>query len=271
MKNIMIIAFAAILFTAESAFAQKKETRNVGSFSKISFGVPGKLYLRQGNDEKVELEGDADVLERVETIVSGTHLDIRPKGKMINWNWGGKQITAYVTMKNIEGISVSGSGDIVGEGIFNAGDLDLNVSGSGNLTVQANASGNMDADISGSGNLSVKGKGRSLDSSLSGSGTLALSLAVANDVSFNISGSGKIDASGSSQRVKVSISGSGKIRAADFDTKICNIKIAGSGDVEIGVQDELDANISGSGSVTYRGNPGKINSHSAGSGKVRKM
>jgi len=271
MQKIIILALVATLFSAEGALGQKKETRNVASFSKLNFGVPGKLYLKQGNVEKVELEGDADILEKIETEVSGNHLNIRSKVKFKDWNWSGQQITAYVTMKNIEGISVSGSGDIIGEGVFQSGDLDLKISGSGNLTVQANASGSMEAAISGSGNLEVKGKSRSFNSKASGSGNLTMALTVSNDVSFSISGSGKIYAEGSSEIVKVSISGSGKILGADFETKICNIKIAGSGDVEIGVKDELDANISGSGSVRYRGNPGKLNSNSAGSGKVSKM
>jgi hypothetical protein len=271
MKKFKIFVLAVLLFGIQGTYAQKRETRNVGSFSKISFGVPGKLYLKQGNTEKVELEGDADILEKIETVVNGNHLDIRPKGKMINWNWGGKQITAYVTMKTIQGVAVSGSGDVIGEGVFQASDLDLKISGSGNLAVQANATGDMQANVSGSGNLEVKGKSRNFESSQSGSGNITASMEAAQNVSFSISGSGKIEAKGSSEKVKVSISGSGKILAADFDTKVCIVKIAGSGDVEISVQDELDASISGSGSVTYKGNPDKINSHSAGSGKVRKM
>jgi hypothetical protein len=51
----------------------------------------------------------------------------------------------------------------------------------------------------------------------------------------------------------------------------CDIRISGSGDVEVNVKESLEANISGSGSVTYRGNPAHVNSHSSGSGKVRKM
>ena len=41
--------------------------------------------------------------------------------------------------------------------------------------------------------------------------------------------------------------------------------------VEINVKDALDANISGSGSVSYKGNPSQLNSHASGSGHVRKM
>ena len=269
MQKVIILALAVSLLMTENALSQKKETRNVASFSELSFGVPGKLYLKQGTTEKVELEGDADILEKIETVVTGNQLHIRHKEK--NHSWNGQQITAYVTMKNIEGIGVSGSGDIIGEGIFSSDNIDLKVSGSGNLTVQANASGEMDADISGSGNIDVKGKSKSFDSDMSGSGKLTMSVTVTNDASFNISGSGKISAEGSSETVKVSISGSGKILGADFETKVCNIKIAGSGDIEIGVRDEINADIAGSGHVSYRGNPSKVHSNSAGSGKVRKM
>ena len=39
----------------------------------------------------------------------------------------------------------------------------------------------------------------------------------------------------------------------------------------INVKNELDANITGSGNVRYKGNPSKVNSHAAGSGNVRKL
>jgi hypothetical protein len=37
------------------------------------------------------------------------------------------------------------------------------------------------------------------------------------------------------------------------------------------VKSELDANISGSGTVSYKGSPSHVNGNSSGSGKVRKM
>lgn len=270
MQKIIIAVFAALLITG-GALAQKKEKRNVDSFSKLSFGVPGKLYLKQGSTESVELEGEADILEKIETEVSGGRLSIRPRDKWSKFNWGGHRITVYVTMKNIEGVAVSGSGDLIGEGVFNTNDLELKVSGSGNLTAQANASGSMDIGISGSGNLDVKGKCKSLDSRMSGSGNLSMALDIDGDASFGLSGSGKVDASGSSEKSSISISGSGRIHGADFATKICKVKISGSGDVEITVKEELETSISGSGSVSYRGDPSRLNTHSAGSGKVRKM
>lgn len=251
--------------------AQKKETRDVSSFTKVNYRIHGKLFIRQGNTQKVELEGDADLLQKIETEVSGGKLSIGMKDKMWNWNSGNQKLTVYITVKNLEGMYLSGSGDVVGETAFNTGDMEIKIGGSGNLKMEVNATGELEADISGSGDLDLKGKCSRFDSNVSGSGKAILAVTVSGEASFGISGSGKISATGSSDKVKTSISGSGKLLAADFATKSCHVRISGSGDVEINVKDELDASISGSGSVSYKGDPSRVNSHSSGSGKVRKL
>jgi Putative auto-transporter adhesin, head GIN domain len=271
MKTLTVLALVSLVFVSIETIAQNKETRNVTSFSELAFGVPGTLHLKQGATESVVLEGDPDILEKIETEVKGNRLVIKAQDRWYRWNWGNNKITAYVTMKTIRALNVGGSGNLIGEGRFSADDLDLRVSGSGNIDVEADARGQIEADVSGSGNISLKGKCDNIDSDVSGSGKVRLGVAVSDQASFGVSGSGKIEASGSANRVKISISGSGGLRGANFETKVCDIHIAGSGDVEIGVIDELDANISGSGSVAYRGNPNKVHSHSSGSGKVRKL
>jgi hypothetical protein len=98
-----------------------------------------------------------------------------------------------------------------------------------------------------------------------------MNIAIAERASFGISGSGKIQATGSAQEVRATISGSGEVLAANFVVESCDVRISGSGDVEINVIKALDANISGSGTVSYKGNPAHVNSHSSGSGSVRKL
>ena len=262
------------ILSMSTMMAQTKETRNVSAFTKISFRVPGKLYLRQGSPQKVEVEGKKDVLEKLETEVDGNRLIIGREGKgWMDWSWGDDddKVNVYITVKDIEGLSVSGSGDLISQGKITASDLDLNVSGSGSLQLEASVSGDVEADVSGSGEIILKGTCRNYDSDVSGSGRVDLDVAIADKASFGVSGSGKIQASGSANEVKASISGSGKVLAANLETNKCEVRISGSGDVEINVKSELDANISGSGSVTYKGNPSHVNSHASGSGHVRKM
>ncbi len=272
MKKILITYFALFLALSIS-FAQTKETRNVETFTKIAFRVPGKLYLKQGPEQKVELEGSKEILSKIETEVSGGRLSIgRESENWKMWNWDNDdKIVVYVTVKDLEGVSVSGSGDLIGESKFKTGDLNLNVSGSGSLQLEADASGDLGADVSGSGRIDFKGNCKDLESKVSGSGKVSVALSSANKVEVGVSGSGKVMANGNAKEIKTNISGSGEVLAADLQVERCEVRISGSGDVEVNVKSELDATISGSGSVSYKGNPGHVNSHASGSGKVRKM
>jgi hypothetical protein len=231
------------------------------------------LYLRQGAEQKVELEGSSEILSKIETNVSGGRLSIgRDNDSWKMWNWNNEdRIVVYVTVKDLEAVSVSGSGDLIGESKFKTNGLDLNVSGSGSLTLEADARGELGANVSGSGRIDFKGSCNNVDSKVSGSGKVVMGLASANRVVVGVSGSGKIMANGNAKEIKANISGSGEVLAADLQVDSCEIRISGSGDVEVNVKNALDATISGSGSVSYKGNPSQVNSHSSGSGKVRKM
>ncbi len=272
MKKILI-TYLVLFFALTISFAQNKETRKVDTFTKIAFRVPGKLYLRQGTEQKVELEGSKEILDKIETNVSGGRLSIgRESENWKMWNWDkDDKIVVYITVKDLEAVSVSGSGDLIGESKFKTGDLNLNVSGSGSLQLEADASGELGADVSGSGSIDFKGNCKDLDSKVSGSGKVSLELASAGKVAVGVSGSGKVIASGNAKEIRTNISGSGEVLAANLQVDRCEVRISGSGDVEVNVKSELDATISGSGSVSYKGNPTQVNTHSSGSGKVRKM
>lgn len=273
MKKITILALVLLLGPLFLQ-AQTKEVRKVDSFTRINFRVPGKLYLRQGAVTKVEIEGDRDFLEEVETRVEGEKLIIGKEGGWKDWGWNwdnDDKVNVYITMPTLEGLSVSGSGDLIAETKFTVEDLDLNVSGSGSLQIEADAKGEVGADVSGSGDINLTGRCQRFESHVSGSGRIKMSESISEIASFGVSGSGRIEASGTVPEVKTSISGSGKLLAANFETDKCDIRISGSGDVEINVKTELDAHISGSGTVNYRGNPSHVNSHASGSGHVRKM
>jgi hypothetical protein len=269
MKKLLL---AVLLLTSSVVFSQNRETRNVSSFNRIAFRIPGKLILKQGSPQKVELEGNRELLSKIETEVDGDKLSIGRENRWMDWNWGKEdRVTVYITVPSIEGLSVSGSGDLVCEGKFTTGDLKLAVSGSGSLQIEASASGEIEANVSGSGRLQVGGNCKSFESDVSGSGRVIVNAKIDGAADVEISGSGKIEASGSAQSIKASISGSGRVNASNLEVDKCTVRISGSGDVEIHVKSELDANISGSGTVSYKGNPSHVNGHSSGSGKVRKM
>jgi hypothetical protein len=234
MKRLLILSalFLAITVTTGSAANQSdvKETRNVSDFTKVSFGVSGNLYINFGPEFKVVLEGEKRYVEDVITEVSGGKLVI----KMENWrmnNWRNEKVTVYVTMPELNGLGVSGSGKAEIKEAFKTDDLYLNVSGSGKLYISDITASSLDCGISGSGDIILGG-------------------------------------SGSCSKAKISISGSGNYMGESLKTGTAEVHISGSGNCTCNVTESLKASVSGSGNVSYEGSP-KIDAHVSGSGKVR--
>ena len=270
MKN--FISFILILISV-SVFAQSREKRDVGGFQAVTFAFPGTLYLKQGASTSVELSGSKELLEKIETEVEGSRLIIRRKEIFRNWNsWGDDlgKLTVRVTLPKLTGVSVMGSGKAIGESTFKSGALAVKVSGSGSIDLEAEAE-ETETDVSGSGQIHLKGIFSSVDATISGSGKITLNGAVQGTLSSGISGSGKLEASGTAKTLRSSISGSGKVAGFTLAVENCFARISGSGTVEISATKEIDAEISGSGTVLYKGNPDHVSSHSSGSGKVKKV
>lgn len=272
MKKVSLLAL--ILIATISVQAQKKQVVDVPVFKKIGFGGAGTVYVRQGSPQKVELEGSEETLDKYEVKVDGDKLIIRPEQRWNDWSWGWgdeARITVTITVKDINGLSVAGSGDLIAETKITTDELDLKVSGSGSLKAEIVVSGDLEADVSGSGDIEVKGTAGSFDSDISGSGNVNASVSISGASTFSIAGSGKIIIDGKSSDLEARISGSGNIRGENFQVEKCTVKVAGSGNVSIHVTDDLDVSIAGSGDVRYKGDPKKVNNHSSGSGSVRKI
>ncbi len=219
--------FLALFFITLSGFAQVKENRDLDNFSSVSFGVAGEIIIEQGTQFSVSLEGDQELLDAISTKVSNGKLLIRKP----DWRKArNKKLTVYITMPEIEGLSMSGSGLLKNEGALNCDRLNISVSGSGSIR---------------------------------------LSQLSADEVSIRISGSGSVTAEGSgADLTDIGISGSGSISAENFKLNKADVSISGSGRCKVWVEDSLVARISGSGSLYYKGDP-NIDAKSSGSGRVK--
>jgi hypothetical protein len=235
MKRGIILSALILSIAVSSGFAGNqsgdKETRNVSGFTKVNFGVSGNLYINIGPEFKVVLEGEKRYLDEVLTEVSGGKLVI--KNERNNWRFNNNEkITAYITMPELNGLGVSGSGKAEIKDAVKTGDLGLSVSGSGKLYTS-------DLNVS------------SLDCSISGSGDIIIS------------------GNGTASRADISISGSGNYDGEPLKIETAEIHISGSGNCTCNVTETLKASVSGSGNVTYSGGSPKIDARVSGSGKVR--
>ena len=225
-----LLTFTAILCVC-MAGAQKRNV-DVGSFTELSLGIPANVYVKQGSDEKVEIDCDDDIFDEIDFEMRGDKLVIKREG---DWKWGNSwkrsEVDVYVVMKDIEGLSVSGSGNLQSDGLLKTDDIELAVSGSGDMELKLSST----------------------------------------DMELRISGSGSINLEGDAEEVDTRISGSGRVKAEDMTVEVFEASISGSGSCYITVTEEVNAKISGSGSIYYAGDPKRVVSNSSGSGKVRKI
>ncbi len=106
---------------------------------------------------------------------------------------------------------------------------------------------------------------KTLTLNVTGSGDIKLDDVVIENIFSEVVGSGDIECFGSALNAELIVKGSGDIRKRNFLTKFCNATVSGSGDIRINVSDELYAKVSGSGDITYWGNPHKVVEQISGS------
>ena len=226
---ILTVFIFCITVTASLAGRQpdEKETRDLKGFTKVSFGVSGNMYINIGPEFKVVLEGDKSVLKDIVTDVSGGRLIVKKDNWRLNFN---ERVTVYITMPEIRGLGVSGSGRAEIKDAVKADDLTLSVSGSGKIFTNHFSVHDLNSSISGSGDIIV--------------------------------------GEGDAVRGSISISGSGNYTGENAKIGSVDISVSGSGNCVTNVTESLKASVSGSGNVTYEGNP-RVDARVSGSGKVK--
>lgn len=103
---------------------------------------------------------------------------------------------------------------------------------------------------------------------LSGSGMMTISGVRAALLTVSLPGSGILRASGTATRLEVTLSGSGEALLTQLTAGQVRASVAGSGLIKVTATASLYAAISGSGAISYSGNPGRVTTSITGSGAV---
>lgn len=104
--------------------------------------------------------------------------------------------------------------------------------------------------------------------SLAGSGEADISGLDGPAFSVALSGSGDVEAHGTAEQVSVTVAGSGDVHLFDLAAKRANVSVTGSGDIEVNAANELSASVMGSGDISYKGTPAKLEKNVLGSGDI---
>lgn len=227
-----MLAAIVLLAGSQQIIAQTSQKRNVSAFTEISLKIDANVHLKQGDLQSVEVKGAESTLNRLITDVKDRTLVIKYPSDTWFSNWNPGKVDIYVTMPQIDDLTVSGSGSIVSEERIESRILSLLVSGSGNLKITDLKAEKVTVTLSGSGNVHLSGEG-------------------------------------SADEFKVSISGSGNVKAFDLPANKVDVKISGSGNCHVTANKNLVAKLAGSGNVIYRGDP-LVDTTILGSGNVKK-
>ena len=241
MKNTIIIGVCLLMSFSASAQWGKKirgngkmvtEERNVGSYDEISVSGWFDVELISGEEGRLTLHGEENLLEYLITEVKNGKLEIKTrKGYNLqssSWKSGGIRVS--VPVEDVRAVSMSGSGDVRGKTKLVSDYMEVVMSGSGDMELEIE-SDEMDVTLSGSGDMGLEG---------------------------------------SCGKLQVRVSGSGDVNAYGLSAREVEAVVSGSADIEVTATEFIKARVSGSGDIHYRGNPEKIDSKTSGSGSIQK-
>jgi len=203
-----------------------QQTRDVSGFTEVRLAATGEMEIRFGSSESLTIEGEDNLLPRLQAEVENGKLTIRAeRGVSLSPT---VPIHYTLVVEELTALELSGSGKIHAAPVRSR-DFSVSVPGSGDIRLDELLADTLTAQISGSGSIEVPGKvvsqrvrisgsgdydgsnlqSNSADVSISGSGDMQVW--VRDDLRASISGSGRVDYYGN-PKISRHISGSGKVR-----------------------------------------------------------
>ncbi|MBU2940308.1 DUF2807 domain-containing protein [Lacinutrix sp. C3R15] len=203
-------------------------TRTTNSYDAIACAGSMDFILVEGQEGKITLEGESNLLEHIVTEVKNNTLIVKvEKGVHLNESYN-KTIKITIPYNDIQKVSLTGSGDL-----WNTNTISEN-----NLKVELTGSGDVILDID------------------------------TNSVSGSITGSGDVTLKGKTINLEANVTGSGDFNANHLQAENTEVSVTGSGDAEVVSTGTLKARVSGSGDIEYSGNPTKEDTKVSGSGSI---
>src|SRR5688572_13342177 len=131
--------FTFVFAALAAAAADTRESRAVTDFTEVGVSAPIDVHVALGETPSLTLEGNAEHLARIETVVEKGRLKIRTRPGHQHWNWDHK-VTARVTAKRIDALAIAGSGDITAPAIRGEA-LKVSIAGSGDIRLGGKVEG----------------------------------------------------------------------------------------------------------------------------------
>jgi len=183
----------------------------LSEFNSIDMTISADVDFIKGDIQKVEISAQQNIIDNISRDVKSGEWEISNIEKVSSH----KDIKITITVPDVKNIVLSGSGDIYTNDKFTGSEINLKISGSGNIDFVTEID-NVNVSISGSGNVSLIGE---------------------------------------TNEQEISISGSGNSNNFSLNSERCDVMISGSGSCEVYANEQLFVTISGSGNAYYKGQP----------------
>ncbi|MDR3218755.1 MAG: DUF2807 domain-containing protein [Dysgonamonadaceae bacterium] len=229
----MLPVFVSCFFAGNAPVYGNHQLENkqidITDYEEISLNISADVFYQQFSDSAPYLQIHTD-----ENIFASLDVKVEGRKLIISAKKDSlikpSKLTIYTCSRNLKEVKIAGSGDITLKGEVNAKDFDLAISGSGSLFADS---------------------------------------LVCKDIEVRITGSGNAKLIGAGSHSSFKVTGSGDIQAYNFYVETAKCTVTGSGDIQVNVYKNLEAQITGSGDILYRGTPETVNSKITGSGSVR--
>lgn len=225
-----------------------EEDRDIGKIHGVNLATIGTLYIEVGDEEALTIRAEDNLMRYIETDVrhgvlfidNEDNVNLRPR----------KPVRYYLTVKALDEITISSSGDISAPDLT-ADEFEIVISSSGDLEMGRLDCNDLIIEVSSSGDTYIEDlRAKTLDLHISSSGDVEI-------------GDGEVD------RQTITISSSGDYNAKYLQSNEARVRISSSGDANVRVEDFLDARTSSSGDINYYGDPKDVSDRESSSGDVR--
>jgi hypothetical protein len=235
-----IVSMLFLVITAPAVVAQdvmvindkNAEPRKVSSFHGIKVSNAFDVIIKQGSEEAVVVSASEEKYRsRIKVNVVNGILQISYDNESV-WKWSSenKRLKAYISVKNIDKLDISGASDIKIDGVLNGTNLKVDLSGASSLKGAIRYS-SVSVDQSGASNSKLSGMAVNLD---------------------------------------VDLSGASDFTGFDLVSDNCRVDASGASDVKITVNKDLKVDASGASDVQYKGTASISDFKTSGASSLKK-
>lgn len=229
----MIVAISFVSAQETTVINDKNaEPRKVSSFHGIKISNAFDVIIKQGSEEAVVVSASEEKYrERIKVNVVNGILQISYDNEKV-WKWSNenKKLRAYISVKNIDQLDISGACDVKVDGVLKGGNLKLELSGASSLKAAVNYN-SIVADQSGASNSKLSGTATNLD---------------------------------------IEVSGASDFTGFDLVTESCKADASGASDIKITVNKDLKVDASGASEVQYKGTASVSGFKTTGASSLKK-